>query len=82
MPRCSGGPDEQRPALVGFGSCESPLEKLPHDAKREVRLKFGPARAQNLVAKLSRQPARRLNQRSLAEADPSLDCQNAAAATK
>ena len=64
------------------GACKSPLEQLPHDAECEVRLKFGPASAQDFVVKLLRPSAGRLNERRLADADANLDRQGATAATQ
>ena len=58
---------------------QAPLEQLPHDAEREARLQLRAARVQHLVAELLRAPARRVDQRRLADAGAALDHQDAAA---
>jgi hypothetical protein len=47
----------------------------------QIRLKFRPAGAQNVVPKLFRPSARRLNERSFADADANLDYEDATAAS-
>ena len=86
MPSSSGltaaaGPTSSDARSSAPAPAKSPLEQLPHDAECEVRLKFRRAGAQNVVAKLFRPSARRLNERSFADADANLDYEDATAAS-
>ena len=79
-PHRGSGSGQERCTLSTVGACQAPLEELAHDAEREVPFELGPARSQDLVAEPLCLPARRVDQRRLADTRPPLDDERPAAA--
>jgi hypothetical protein len=75
-PRRGGRAGQQRRAFAVPRARQAPFEQLAHHTERETRLQLRAPGPHNLVAKLIRPRAGRLNQRRLADAGPALDQQH------